>query len=157
MTSPITELKLLRERYEYWRDEYKRTGSQKASILYHERFKAYCSYIDRHQIASSDLEVLAPHTAPTENPVCPSVEPSGGVSIATHDRLDRKKLNEQILDLRVLSILQDHQGFLGTRAISAAVDRPIDSVRQSLYRLLSLKKIEVSGSVEIKPLWQVKR
>lgn len=52
----LEEFKIIKQKYESLRDQYFRTRNSHHFMKFQEAFKAYCSFIDRHKIAPSEIE-----------------------------------------------------------------------------------------------------
>jgi hypothetical protein len=154
--SNLAELKLLRERYEYWLNDYNRTGSVQSGMLYRDRFKTYCGYIDQHKVARSDVERLMP--SPSSEKSSSSPPPMIELWTNNEENIDRKEWSARQTDKRVFTALVQHNDFIGVQELSHTLGLSVDNIRYSMSRLLALGKVERSDSPGGgKYLWKAKQ
>ena len=151
----MDDLKKLKLEYEQLRDQYLQTHNPQHYVLYQKAFKAYRSYVDRHNISSRRIIDSFPEGSTTDNDgkVAYDYPLAVSPSLKKPQRLRPRTFAAQ---KKILDILSTRRDFTSISAIIPYISLGKSQIRRHLYQLYEqglLEQQEIDGIF----FWRKKR
>ena len=142
----MVELKQLKEEYERLRDQYLLTNNIHHFILFQQAFRAYMTFVDRHNISLPVIEALDPFMGEMDD----QDVPEDGVFSKRQTRRTVPQRKKQIL-----AFFDHHEGFFSTPDLTSVLSMEETRVR-SLMNFLVEDGLLERAVIKQKYYWRKK-